>query len=578
MMKSAICAIARYENDYLLEWMTYHLQLGFDYIFLYDNNNPGDDAVSTIVSNNKLVDKVRIIDYRGRRTCQIEAYNECLTSFGTKVDWIAFIDLDEFLTFNPKQSIQLINEFLQNIKDFNSVLVNWMCYGDNGLVYKDVRKVTERFTEPIPLNSSINTHVKSIVKTNQGLFYSADPHRVQGNVIPCDDCQNSAPKDSPFKEISFQVLYIRHYNTKTIEEYIKSRMFRGAADQINSPYATLERFYESNERTPEKEALTLKMLQLHKGGSKDVTVSVVVPNFNHKKYLKQRIDSILNQTFDDFELILLDDCSGDGSQEILLSYRDNPHVTHLVINENNSGSPFLQWEKGIGLARGKYIWIAESDDYAAPTFLERTVAEMQSNPRASICYTGSYCVNGDGLITNSINFDVWKEDDLSYTFSDSVQYAISHMLNSNTVYNASMVLFRREGCLQNISLEYRNMRYCGDWLFWINQICKGEIVEIHRKLNYFRKHDSNTTDRGVNNGNSIFDVAIIKNMFYTQFPLSWKEKMINKAEFYRHVKYFPVSPPRRKELFKMIAQRARVTRLSYLIGRKFVKHVCWFVK
>lgn len=577
-MKSAVCAIARYENDYLLEWMTYHLQLGFDYIFLYDNNNPSDDGVSTIVSNNKLGDKVRVVDYRGRRTCQIEAYNECLLSFGAEVDWIAFIDLDEFLTFNSEQPIQTINEFLQNIKGFNSVLVNWMCYGDNGLVYNDERKVTERFTEPIPLNSSINTHIKSIVKTNQGLFYSADPHRVQGNVMPCDDCLNSAPRESPFKEISFQVLYIRHYNTKTIEEYIKSRMFRGAADQINSPYATLERFYESNKRTPEKEALTINMLQLHKDLGKDVTVSVIVPNFNHKKYLKQRIDSILNQTFDDFELILLDDCSGDGSQELLFLYRDNPHVSHLIINENNSGSPFLQWEKGIGLAKGKYVWIAESDDYAAPTFLERTVAEMQKNPRASICYTGSYCVNGDGLIANSINLDHWKEDDLSYTFIDSVQYAISHMLNINTVYNASMVLFRREGCLRNINLEYRDMRFCGDWLFWINQICKGEIIEIHRKLNYFRKHDSNTTDRGVNNGNSIFDVAIIKNIFYTQFPLSWKERMMNKAEFYRHVKYFPVSPPRRKELFKMIAQRARVTRLSYFIGRKFVKHVCKFMR
>lgn len=577
-MKSGVCAIARYENDYLLEWMTYHLQLGFDYIFLYDNNNPGDDAVPIIVSDNKLAGKVRVIDYRGRRTCQIEAYNECLTSFGMEVDWIAFIDLDEFLTFNQEQPIRSINDFLSNIKGFNSVLVNWMCYGDNDLVYKDERKVTERFVKPIPLNSSINTHVKSIVKTKQGLFYSADPHRVQGNVIPCDDCQSSAPKDTPFKDISFRVLYIRHYNTKTIEEYIKSRMFRGAADQINSPYAALNRFYESNERTPEKEALTINMLQMHKDLGKDVTVSVIVPNYNHKKYLRQRIDSILNQTYSDFELILLDDCSGDGSQELLFSYSDNPHVSHLVINESNSGSPFSQWEKGIGLARGKYIWIAESDDYAAPTFLERTVAELQKNPHASMCYTGSYCVNGDGLITNSINPDIWKEDDLSYTFTDSIKYAISRMLNINTVYNASMVVFRREGCLLNITPQYRNMRYCGDWLFWINQIRKGEIIEIHRKLNYFRKHDSNTTDRGVNNGNSIFDVAIIKNLFYTQFPLSWKERVINKAEFYRHVKYFPVSPSRRKELFEMIAQRAQVTYLSYFIGRKLVKHICKFVK
>lgn len=578
-MKSAVCAIARYENDYLLEWITYHLRLGFNYIFLYDNNNPDDDTVFAIVKENKLEDKVRVIDYRGKKTCQIEAYNACFESFGADVDWIAFIDLDEFLTFNSEQPIQTVNEFLQKVRGFNSVLVNWMCFGDGGLVYQDDRNVVERFQIPISLDSPINKHVKSIVKTKSGLFYSADPHRVQGNVFPCDDCLNSAPKDSPFKKPSFQVLYIRHYSTKTIEEYIKSRMFRGAADQINSPYVTLERFYALSERTPEKEALSTKMLQVHKELKKDnIIVSVIVPNFNHKKYLKQRIDSILNQTFDDFELILLDDCSGDGSQEFLLSYQDNPRVSHIVINEENSGSPFLQWERGINLAIGNYIWIAESDDYAAPTFLERTVAELQKNPKASICYTGSYCVNTDGLIFSGLNLDMWAEDDLSYTFADSIQYSISHMLNVNSVYNASMVLFRRKDCLLNITTEYKEMRYCGDWLFWINQIGKGEIIEIHRKLNYFRKHGSNTTDKGVDNGNSIFDVAIIKNLFYTQFPLNWREKMINRADLYRHVKRFPISPRRRKELFKVISKRAHATFLSYLLGRKLMKHINRFIK
>lgn len=575
-MKSAVCAIARYENDYLLEWIMYHLQLGFNYIFLYDNNNPEDNTVSTLINEKRLGDRVRVIDYRGKKTCQIEAYNECFASFSADVDWIAFIDLDEFLTFNSEQPICSINDFLRDIKDFNSVLVNWMCYGDGDLVCRDNRNVVERFLIPMALDSPINRHVKSIVRTTFGLFYSADPHRVQGNVVPCDDCQNSAPKDSPFKDPSFQVLYIRHYCTKTIEEYIKSRMFRGAADQVNNPYATLKRFYEINSRTLEKEALANSMLQIHNPLDENVTVSVIVPNYNHKKYLKRRIDSILNQTFKDFELILLDDCSGDGSQELLLSYEGNLRVSHIVINEENSGSPFLQWEKGFNLAKGEYIWIAESDDYAAPTFLERTIGELQKNPKASICYTGSYCINSDGLIVNTMNPDVWQEDDLPYTFTDSVQYSISHMLNINTIYNASMVVFKRQNCLLETIPDYRKMRYCGDWLFWINQIDKGEVIEIHRKLNYFRKHESNTTDVGVNNGNSIFDVAIIKNLFYTKYPLSWKERILNKAEFYRHIKYFPVSPRRRKELFRMIDQSAHVTVLSYLVGRKLIKHISRF--
>ena len=101
-------------------------------------------------------------------------------------------------------------------------------------------------------------------------------------------------------------------------------------------------------------------------------VSVIVPNYNYARYLKARIDSILNQTFQDFELILLDDCSTDNSAEVLEGYRTHPLVAHLVVNTQNTGSPFAQWFRGIGLAQGEYIWIAESDDLAEPTFLETT--------------------------------------------------------------------------------------------------------------------------------------------------------------------------------------------------------------
>ena len=98
------------------------------------------------------------------------------------------------------------------------------------------------------------------------------------------------------------------------------------------------------------------------------TVSVVVPNYNHGRFLPQRIDSILGQTFQDFELILLDDCSTDNSRMILSSYAGDPRV-RIEFNSANSGSPFKQWNKGVRLARGEYVWIAESDDYAEPRFL-----------------------------------------------------------------------------------------------------------------------------------------------------------------------------------------------------------------
>ena len=105
-------------------------------------------------------------------------------------------------------------------------------------------------------------------------------------------------------------------------------------------------------------------------------VSVIVPNYNYEQYLPERIDSILNQTYTDFELILLDDASTDGSATLIEKYKDNPHVSHVVINEENSGSPFRQWMKGIVLARGEWVWIAEADDLCEPAFLETCMARI----------------------------------------------------------------------------------------------------------------------------------------------------------------------------------------------------------
>ena len=79
-------------------------------------------------------------------------------------------------------------------------------------------------------------------------------------------------------------------------------------------------------------------------------VSIVVPNYNHGKYLKERLNSIFNQTYSNYEVILLDDFSTDSSKKILSEYSENPKVSQCVLNETNSGNIFIQWNKGIALA------------------------------------------------------------------------------------------------------------------------------------------------------------------------------------------------------------------------------------
>ena len=99
-------------------------------------------------------------------------------------------------------------------------------------------------------------------------------------------------------------------------------------------------------------------------------VSVIVPNYNHEKYLPARLRSITEQTYQNVEIILLDDASTDGSRAILEKFSSEESRARFLPNSQNSGSTFKQWRKGLLHARGKYVWIAESDDAAEPHSLK----------------------------------------------------------------------------------------------------------------------------------------------------------------------------------------------------------------
>ena len=129
-------------------------------------------------------------------------------------------------------------------------------------------------------------------------------------------------------------------------------------------------------------------------------VSVILPNYNHAKYLDERIQSILNQTYCNFELIILDDCSSDNgaSKAVIEKYRENSHVSHIVYNEKNSGLTFKQWHKGIGLAQGNLIWIAESDDKCHHQMLEVLVEEFKKNSECALAFSKSLLFNDNDII------------------------------------------------------------------------------------------------------------------------------------------------------------------------------------
>lgn len=221
-------------------------------------------------------------------------------------------------------------------------------------------------------------------------------------------------------------------------------------------------------------------------------VSIIVPCYNHEKYLEERIKSILNQTLSDFEIILLDDLSPDNSAEILKRYSNHPKVSHCIINEKNSGSTFFQWNKGIELAKGDLIWIAESDDVADPHFLEKLVAPFYKNKKLVLAYSQSYRMNENSIVTGS-----WKDatDHLNPTLFENdfemcgLEYFEKFLNTGNTIPNASAVVFKKQTYL-DVGGANPRLRFIGDWEIWAKIISQGDIFYTAECLNYFRYHDT----------------------------------------------------------------------------------------
>jgi glycosyltransferase involved in cell wall biosynthesis len=216
-------------------------------------------------------------------------------------------------------------------------------------------------------------------------------------------------------------------------------------------------------------------------------VSVIVPNYNHANYLSQRLESIFNQTFQDFEVIILDDCSTDGSLDIINKYMLNDKVSHLIVNDKNSASTFKQWQKGILLAKGEYIWIAESDDFCDCLFLEKLFIHLKYGVGVVFCESNHVDYQGNILYQQ-------KKIDLTeiYNGIDFIKYK---MIFGNAIYNASMALFEKKLFYSINQDSFIKMKYCGDWLFWSLLAEKTNITKVFYPFNYFRRHNRSVTSK-----------------------------------------------------------------------------------
>lgn len=229
-------------------------------------------------------------------------------------------------------------------------------------------------------------------------------------------------------------------------------------------------------------------------------VSILVPNYNHERFLRRRLDTIYGQTYKNIEVILMDDVSSDHSRDLMSSYAEqHPETTRTLFNDSNSGSTFRQWAKGIKAATGDLVWIAESDDFCNSRFLETLVAEFEDEA-VMLAYAKVVFVTVDETPLPG-EFEYYVSDldsperwERSYveTAHNEVNIALGI---KNTIPNASGVVFRRPLDMPLLDdPEWLSMRVAGDWVFYLHQIRGGKVAYSTKARNYFRRYPGSAAE------------------------------------------------------------------------------------
>jgi len=249
------------------------------------------------------------------------------------------------------------------------------------------------------------------------------------------------------------------------------------------------------------------------------TVSVIIPNYNHAAYLAQRITSVLNQSLPPSEIIILDDFSTDNSRAVINEFANQDARILTTFNDRNSGSPFKQWAKGLSMAREKYIWIAESDDYADPAFLEKAVSMLDKEPTAGMVYSQSWLVDDKGVIIDSCrNLYKTLAPDIVHSGKEILE---QHMAGTNIIPNASAVVFRKQVADQ-IENAYQDFRLSGDWWFWCQLLSVSDLFYIDEELNYFRSHTQKVTVASHKDQTAILESLRVLQLLYQKRLISSK--------------------------------------------------------
>ncbi|MGE3509529.1 MAG: glycoside hydrolase family 99-like domain-containing protein [Vicinamibacterales bacterium] len=231
------------------------------------------------------------------------------------------------------------------------------------------------------------------------------------------------------------------------------------------------------------------------GLPKRPSISVVVPNYNYARYLERRLQSILEQTRQPDEILVLDDASSDDSVAIAERVLGRGGIPYRIVQNVSNAGCYRQWLRGWREATGDLIWIAEADDDCAPTLLE-TLTCAFDDPAVVLAYCQSTQIGGDGrqiapdylAWTADIDPDRWRHPYVR----DGRDEIRDTLVVKNTIPNVSGVLMRRRD-LSGIADALVTLKNAGDWLVYLHLLESGSIAFVPAALNHHRRHGGSVT-------------------------------------------------------------------------------------
>jgi glycosyltransferase involved in cell wall biosynthesis len=225
-------------------------------------------------------------------------------------------------------------------------------------------------------------------------------------------------------------------------------------------------------------------------------VSVIIPNFNHVAFLKDRIESVLNQSYQNIEIIILDDNSRDGSQDIINFYcKKYSCRIKSILNTINSGNVFIQWKVGIDNSDGDLIWICESDDFCEIDFLEIMVRRLEDRS-VTIAFGRIQFSDGKGNLQHGL--DDYREGAEPGIWQDRVcrpahKWFTNGFGVNNIIANVGGCVWRRQALSETVWKEAQTYTVLGDWFLFCHLAGGGQIAYDPNAVSYFRQHGKNTS-------------------------------------------------------------------------------------